>query len=61
MEAHRRLLLLIERTTWVLGLAVLVGWGAFHIRVTTSTQYDLERFAALRSVASQAGTPDQSL
>ena len=61
MEAHRRLLLLVERTTWVLGLAVLVGWGAFHIGAATSTRHDLERFAALQSVALHSGTPDQSL
>jgi sortase A len=61
MEARRRLLLLVEKTTWVFGLAGLVGWGAFHIGAATSTRHDLERFAALQSVAPQAGTPDQSL
>jgi sortase A len=61
MKARRRLLLLVEKTTWVFGLAALLGWGAFHIGAATSTRHDLERFAALRSIVPQAGTPDQSL
>jgi hypothetical protein len=36
-------------------------FGAVHIGAATSSRHDLERFAALRSVAPQAGTPDQSL
>ena len=48
-------------TSWGFGLAGLVWWGAFQIGVATSTRDDLERFAALRVVAAQGGTPDQSL
>ncbi len=61
METRRRLLLLVEKTTWVFGLVGLAGWGAFQIGAATSTRHDLERFAALQVVAPQAGTPDQSL
>ena len=61
MQLRRRLLLLAERTSWAFGLVGLVWWGAFHIGVATSTRHDLERFAALQVVATQAGTPDQSL
>ena len=61
METRRRLLLLVERTTWVIRPCRPGGMGAFHIGAATSTRHDLERFAALRSVAPQAGTPDQSL
>jgi sortase A len=39
----------------------LVWWGTFEFGVGTSTARDLERFDALRRVAVQAGTPDQSL
>jgi sortase A len=57
----RRLLLLVERTSWALGLVGLVGWGAFHVWVAASTRHDLERFAAIGVVGPQADTPDQSL
>ena len=62
MDARRRrLLLLAERTSWALGLAGLVVWGAFHIAVTAWTRHELDLFAALQSVALDAGKPDQSL
>jgi sortase A len=56
-----RLLVLAEKTSWTFGLVGLVWWGAFHIGVASSTRHDRERFAALEIVATQAGTPDQSL
>jgi sortase A len=62
MKAARfRLLLFTERASWAFGLAGLVWWGAFQVGVATSTRHGLERFAALRSLAAEAGTPDQSL
>jgi sortase A len=57
----RRLLLLLEGTSWGLGLLGLVWWGAFQIGVATGTRHDLERFAALRVLAASAAEPDQSL
>jgi len=56
-----RLLQFTERASWAFGLAGLVWWGAFQVGVGWSTRHDLERFAALRSVTQEAGTPDQSL
>ena len=46
-----------ERTCWALGLAGLVWWGAYQLRVTTAdlAREDVQRFAALKA------TPDQSL
>ena len=44
-----------ERTCWALGLAGLVWWGAYQLRVTTETRQDVQRFATLKA------TPDQSL
>ena len=62
MDAQsRRLLLLVERTSWALGLVGLVGWGAFHVWVVAAARYDLEQFAAIGSVGPPADTPDQSL
>jgi sortase A len=58
---RRRLLLLAERTSWAFGLAGLVVWGAFHIAVTAWTRHELDLFAALQTVALEAGKPDQSL
>jgi sortase A len=58
---RRRLLLVAERASWTFGLVALAWWGASHIGIATSTRHDLERFAALRVVASPSGTPDQSL
>src|SRR5436190_13117489 len=57
----RRLLLLIETTSWGFGLLGLLWWAAFHIGVVTGAQHDLQRFAALRVMAPYAATPDQSL
>ena len=62
MNAPRhRLLLLAERTSWVVGVVILVFWGGFHVRVANWTRNDLERFATLQVLAAQAGTPDQAL
>ena len=58
---RRRLLLLAESASWAFGLVGLVWWGSFHLGVARSTRHDLERFAALQVLATQAGTPDQSL
>lgn len=52
---------LAEKAGWTVGLAGLVWWGAFHIGAASSTRHDLERFAALQTVATEPGTPDQSL
>lgn len=57
----RRPLLVVEMACWIIGLAGLAGWGAFHAGSVTSTRQSLERFATLRSIALPAGTPDQSL
>jgi len=61
VRVRRRLLLLVERTCWAFGLIGLVSWGAFHAGVSSGTRHDLERFAVLRLVAQEQGTPDQSL
>ena len=58
---RRRLLLLAESASWAFGLVGLLWWGSFHLWVASSTRHDLERFAALQVVATQGGTPDQSL
>jgi len=58
---RHRLLLFIECTSWTLGLVGFVWWGAFQVGVATSTRHELERFAAVRLIAQEAGTPDQSL
>jgi len=56
-----RLLQLGEGTLWALGLTGLVGWGAFQIGAAIDTRHALQQFAAARSGAPAAGTPDQSL
>ena len=64
MEARsRRLLLLVERASWALGLVGLVSWGVFQIGVANWTRQDLERFAAVRVDAAGPAEhpPDQSL
>jgi sortase A len=63
MEAFRqRLLLFVEGTSWVLGLAGLLWWGAFQIDVARSTRYDRARFAVLQAASLQEeGAVDQSL
>lgn len=60
-RVRSQLLRLVEKASWTAGLAGLVWWGAFHIGVASSTRHDLERFAALQTLATEAGTPDQSL
>ena len=62
MEAlRRRLLLLVERTSWTIGLVGLLGWGVFHVRAATWTQQDLQRFATMRLVEPGAAKLDNAL
>jgi len=63
MNALRhRLLVIAEGTSWVLGFAVLLWWGAFQLDVARSTRHDRERFAVLQAASLQAaGRVDQSL
>jgi len=56
-----RLLVIAEGTSWVLGFAGLLWWGAFQIDVARSTQHDRARFAVLQAASLQAGPVDQSL
>jgi sortase A len=57
-----RLLLFVEGTSWVLGLAGLLWWGAFQIEVARSTRHDIARFAVLQAASLQEeGGVDQSL
>jgi sortase A len=60
-EPGRRTLLFAERACWAIGLAGLVLVGASQIEVATSARQNLERFAALRTLAPPAAEPDQSL
>jgi len=57
----RRPLLLVERTCLIFGLVGLASWGVFQMQFAASAQQSLERFVTLKSLASPAGTPDQSL
>jgi sortase A len=62
----RRLLLVAEKLTLAFGLIGLVAWGWFQFRATTATRYDLEQFAASRTVTPRSNTtsdsaPDQVL
>ena len=63
MNALRhRLLVIAEGTSWVLGFAGLLWWGAFQLDVARSTRHDRERFAVLQAASLQAaGRVDQSL
>jgi sortase A len=61
MHEGRRLLLLVERASWVIGVAGLIWLGAYQIEVATSARQNLERFSALRAVYPPLGAPDQSL
>src|SRR5688572_22422249 len=61
MHERRRLLLFVERASWVIGAAGLIWLGAYQIEVATSARQNLERFSALRAVYQPPGTPDQSL
>src|SRR5687767_14691159 len=59
---RHRLLLFAERTSWVLGLAGLLWWGAFQLEVARSTRHDLARFAVLQAATLQEeGVVDQTL
>jgi len=58
---RRRLLLLVERATWLLGIVGLVFWGTYHLWAHTAARLDVERFVRHQEVAPQASTPDQSL
>jgi sortase A len=58
---HKRVLVLAEGISWAFGIVGLLSWLSFHVDVATSTRHDLERFAALQSIARQADMPDQSL
>jgi len=57
----RRLLLLVEGLTSLLGVVGLVAWGSYHVWAQTAARLDVERFVAHQSVEPQAGTPDRSL
>ena len=62
MEMLRsRLLRLGEGTLWALGLTGVVWWGVFQIGAGIDTRHALQQFAAARSDAQAAGTPDLSL
>ncbi len=61
VRGRHRLLLLVERTSWVFGLVGLITWGAFHVWVGHGTRHDLERFAVIRLAAQEQGMPDLSL
>jgi len=59
---RHRILLIVEGTSWVLGFAGLLWWGAFQLDVARSTRHDRERFAVLQAASLQAaGRVDQSL
>ena len=58
---RHRILLIVEGTSWVLGFAGLLWWGAFQLDVARSTRHDRERFAVLQAASLQAGPVDQSL
>jgi len=56
---RHRLLLIVEATSWVLGLAGLLYWGAFQIEVARSTRHDSARFAVLQAASLQASSLDE--
>ena len=56
-----RLVVVAEGAGWAFGLAGMVWWGAFQADMASSTKHDLERFATLRQLVQEAGTPDQAL
>jgi sortase A len=58
---RRRLLLVVERTCLIIGLAGVGWWCAFQVGVALSTPRDLERFAALQAATLHAPEPDRSL
>jgi sortase A len=57
MDVRSRFLLLAERTCWAIGLAGLMWWCAFQVRVATQSRSDIARFDSTFQVAA----PDQSL
>lgn len=58
---QNRLLSIVERTSWVLGVTGVLYWGALHTSVAISARQDLDRFTALQAGAAPVGKPDQSL
>ena len=58
----RRLLLLLEGATSLIGVVGLVTWGSHHLWAHLAARLDVERFETQQhEVATQAGTPDRSL
>ena len=58
-QLRHRILLFVEGTSWILGLAGLLWWAAFQIDVARSTQYDRARFAVLQAASLQASSIDE--
>ena len=56
-----RLLSIVEKTCWALGVAGVLYWGALHASVAIAARQDLNRFQALQAGATPVATPDQSL
>jgi sortase A len=56
-----RLLLLVERATWVLGVVGLAAWGSHHLSAVVAARLDVANFTARQDSAPPAVTPDQSL
>src|SRR6478736_176527 len=56
-----RLLSIVERTCWALGVAGVLYWGALHASVAISARQDLDRFEALQVGTRTVSQPDQSL
>ena len=57
----RRLLLPVEAATLFLGVAGLVGWGAYLLWAPAMARRDVARFETHRDLAARTATPDQSL
>ena len=57
----RRVLLLAEGATWLIGVVGLVAWGTHHLWAQAAARLGVERFVAHQAAAQEAGTPDQSL
>lgn len=57
---RRRLLAIVERTCWTLGLAALVVFGLSRLGLARSTERELDRFATLQALA-KTEVHDQSL
>jgi sortase A len=56
-----RLLLLVERATWLVGAVGIVAWGTHHMWADAAARVDIERFVSHQKGAALVGTPDQSL